>query len=102
VVALLASLLAIGPIIWLLLTSFKVSAEVYTVTLTLFPKRWVLENYLALARNADYVAYGRNSVIISFAGTVVTVAISALAAFAFSRYRFRDETPCSWLCSSRG
>ena len=90
-VALLASLTAVGPIAWLLLTSFKLSAEVYTATPTLFPKRWVLENYLALVRNTNYVAYGRNSIVITFAGTILTVAVSALAAFAFSRYRFRGR-----------
>jgi len=88
-ITLLACLIAVGPMIWLLLTSFKVTAEVYTATPTLLPKRWVLENYRSLVRNAGYLAYSRNSIVIGFFGTILTVSVAALASFAFSRYRFK-------------
>ncbi len=88
-VTVLACAIAVGPILWTLLTSFKATAEVYTATPTVFPRRWVVENYHSLVRNADYLAYGRNSIVISVFGTVFTVSIAALASFAFSRYKFK-------------
>lgn len=90
-VALVACLIAVGPMIWLQLTSFKASSEVYTATPTLFPKVWTLDNYRVLLRNEGYLAYGRNSVVISIFGTILTVSVAALGSFAFSRYRFKGR-----------
>jgi ABC-type glycerol-3-phosphate transport system permease component len=90
-VALIACLIAVGPMAWLLLTSFKASGEVYTATPTLLPRVWTVENYQSLARNSAYLAYGRNSIVISVFATMLTVSVSALGSFAFSRYRFKGR-----------
>ena len=76
------------PLVWTLLTSFKYNVD---VTLGWIPPRWTTDNYTGVFRAFSFLRYYANSLIIATAVTVVQVATSALAAYAFARLQFRGR-----------
>ncbi|WP_127818763.1 carbohydrate ABC transporter permease [Microbacterium sp. CPCC 204701] len=88
VIAVLA--LILFPGIWLLLSSFKPSAQIVGNT-ELLPQTWTIENYVKALDPIGGVqsfVFFLNSLILSI-GTVIGVCVSAsLTAYAFARVRF--------------
>ncbi len=76
------------PLVWTLLTSFKYNVD---VTLGWIPPRWTTDNYSGVFRAFSFLRYYANSLVIATAVTVVQVATSALAAYAFARLQFRGR-----------
>jgi ABC-type glycerol-3-phosphate transport system permease component len=88
-VVLLALILwTLGPLYWMVTTSFKTNREVYGTTATLWPRRPTLANYGVLFTKTPFPVYVRNSVLIALATTFLTVLTSALGAYALVRFRF--------------
>ena len=76
------------PLVWTLLTSFKYNVD---VTLGWIPPRWTTDNYTGVFRAFSFLRYYANSLVIATAVTVVQVATSVLAAYAFARLQFRGR-----------
>ena len=76
------------PLVWTLLTSFKYNVD---VTLGWIPPRWTTDNYVGVFHAFSFLRYYANSLVIATAVTVVQVATSALAAYAFARLQFRGR-----------
>ena len=76
------------PLVWTLLTSFKYNVD---VTLGWIPPRWTTDNYTGVFSAFSFLRYYANSLLIATAVTVVQVATSALAAYAFARLQFRGR-----------
>jgi len=76
------------PLVWTLLTSFKYNVD---VTLGWIPPRWTTDNYSGVFRAFSFLRYYANSLVIATTVTVVQVATSALAAYAFARLQFRGR-----------
>ena len=76
------------PLVWTLLTSFKYNVD---VTLGWIPPRWTTDNYTGVFSAFSFLRYYANSLFIATAVTVVQVATSALAAYAFARLQFRGR-----------
>ncbi len=83
----LISLSCIFPLLWMVGSSLKTQATVFS-DMSLFPKEMHWENYLAAWSQGGFQKYLLNSFFYTF--TVVTgiVIISSLAAYAFSRLKF--------------
>ena len=78
----------LAPIVWVFSTSFKTKAEANRFPPTIIPEKPTLENYVFLMNNSQMVRSFFNSLIVVIPATILCVAVSALAAFAFSRYSF--------------
>ena len=83
---------SIYPMIWLALSSFKTSSEMFGATWAL-PQRWRWENYLA-AWDYGVSQYLVSSVIVTVISTVIIVALAAAAAYALVALRIRGR---KWL-----
>jgi multiple sugar transport system permease protein len=87
------AVLSIGPLLWMLLTSFKVDDDIVTRTMVYFPTRFTLDNYIKLWNQSGYPVLVINSLVT----TVMTVAIclftGTIASYAFSRFSFPGRTP---------
>jgi multiple sugar transport system permease protein len=87
------AVLSIGPLLWMLLTSFKVDDDIVTRTMVYFPTRFTLDNYIKLWNQSGYPVLVVNSLVT----TVMTVAIclftGTIASYAFSRFHFPGRTP---------
>lgn len=83
------AVLSVGPLLWMLLTSFKVEDDIITRTMVYFPTRFTLDWYTKLWNQSGYPVLVINSLVT----TVMTVAIclftGTIASYAFSRFNFR-------------
>jgi len=51
-----------------------------------------LDNYLEGMQSFNFASYFRNSVIVTFFATILTLLVNSMAAFALSKYQFRGRT----------
>lgn len=79
------------PFIWVVLTSVKTDAEIFSDTLRIIPQSVSLDNYSVLFQDTNFGTYIRNSIITCVSATFVSVIIALVAAYGFSRYRFRGR-----------
>ena len=75
------------PLVVVVSASFKYGAEIFTDP-GFLPADPGLENYTALFARAEFITWFRNSAIVSTVGTLVTLAITSLSAYAFARIDF--------------
>lgn len=81
----------IFPFVWVLNNSFKPSREVVNSTFSL-PKEFTLDNYTnAFSKQNILVSY-KNSFVISGSVTLAVMLLSAMMAFALTRYSFKGKT----------
>lgn len=90
-----ASIIAVFPVLWLVLTSFKHAADIHTPNLQILPPDWTTENYehVLTANEGEFLKWFANSMVIALFTTIVGVFLAATAAYAFSRYRFPGYRP---------
>jgi ABC-type glycerol-3-phosphate transport system permease component len=81
------------PILWLLLTSFKPSSEIYTKPPQLFASRITVEHFNFVVTDPRMQWYFVNSVFISLSTTLAALFFGMLAGYGFSRFRFRFRRP---------
>ncbi len=79
-----------SPLVWLLISSFKTNLELQTAPFAL-PAVWQFENYLNAMRISSLPRLFLNSVIVSTFSTALAMLITSMAAFAFSREKFRFQ-----------
>ena len=78
------------PIIYAVLISFMEPSQVLAGGVNLIPKKWTLENYKTALTSAPLMRFMLNSLILALGASVVRLAVSSLAAFAFAFLDF----PC--------
>ena len=89
---LVVAVLWLAPLVWALLTSLKQEADTTTVPLEVIPERgFTLQAYASVLANGNLVTWFVNSTVVALVVTVLTVALSAAAAYGFSRTRFRGR-----------
>ncbi|CDZ24960.1 hypothetical protein CCDG5_1862 [[Clostridium] cellulosi] len=77
------------PFYWTLITSIKTPKEIFQ--LTYWPHSVSFSNYIKLFTQSDYLICLRNSFLVAACTTLVTLCTTLLAAYAFSRYRFKGK-----------
>lgn len=80
---------AILPLFWVFISSIKPDTETYAFEQTVFPRHPTLDNYITLFRVTRFSLWMRNSAILSTATTLAVIGLSAMAAYAMSRFRYR-------------
>jgi len=90
VLVILAVLLSIAPIVYIVITSFKEPELTFAI-----PPVWnftpTLKNYEEVLSSTDFGKYFMNSVVVALATTGIALALGTLAAYGFSRFRFRGH-----------
>ncbi|TDD24911.1 carbohydrate ABC transporter permease [Nonomuraea diastatica] len=78
------------PVVYAVLGGFKQNSELSANPFGL-PETWATGNYTEVLASGSFWLQLWNSTFIAVATTVVTVALSALAAFVFARFAFRGR-----------
>ena len=81
----------LAPIIWQVLTSFKVNADISAIPNVYIPKRITFEHYLSLFQRRPFGLYILNSAFVSITSTLLCLAVGAPAAYALARLRLWGE-----------
>ncbi len=79
---------AIGPYLWMVLTSLKNDADIAAFPVRYLPTTTTFEHYAALLARTSFSGNLLNSLIIAIGAVVLGLTVSIPAAYAFSRFRF--------------
>lgn len=85
----IAALLVSFPLIWMIISSFKTSEELWRVTPTLLPASPSLEGYRHIFTQLPFGRYFLNSAIVAAATTAIAVVTSAIAGYVFAKFEFK-------------
>jgi multiple sugar transport system permease protein len=80
------------PPAYMLITSLKTSAEISAATNPWWVYHPTLGNYIELLSSSQYLAFFRNSALVSVIVVTITMLIAVPAAFALSRMKFWGST----------
>ncbi|MFC4492974.1 sugar ABC transporter permease [Streptomyces ovatisporus] len=89
-----ASLVALFPPLWLLVTSFKPKSESFSTALV---KNFTVDNYEHVVADTYFLTWFGNSLLVVVGTTVVGVFIAATTGYAISRFRFPGMRPLMWV-----
>lgn len=79
--------LALLPLTWMLLASFKNDAEVYAVPLKFFPTKWMVSNY----QRVITIEFGKSFITtleVTLPAVALSLAINTMAGYVFARLDF--------------
>ncbi|MFB9330505.1 carbohydrate ABC transporter permease [Paenibacillus aurantiacus] len=85
------ALLMVYPVIWLLMSSFKPSEQIFQTAGSLIPTDWIWTNYSQGWEGIGGHGFGtfiKNSLVLVVLATIGAVLSSALVAFGFARLKF--------------
>lgn len=96
VIMLVIGILFLLPFLWMIVTSFKIETDVFTYPIQWIPKHWhAIENYKKVwFGDYPFYRYYWNSIKVSVVTTFISCAVSALAAYGFSKVQFKAS---KWL-----
>lgn len=77
----------LAPVLWQLLTSFKVNEDISAIPTIYFPTRFTFNHYIELFTRRPFARYIFNSALVSITSTFLSLAIGAPAAYALARLR---------------
>src|SRR5687768_7543684 len=80
-----------GPLIWVLLASFKDNTEIFLEKPFALPKSFSLDTYFAAWNEANVGQYFINSVFVVLIATAGTMLFGSMAAYVLARYKFRGN-----------
>ena len=89
--ALLLALFFLIPVIWVVISSFKASSELFVFPPTLFPKEPTTQNYQNALTTGNFALYTQNSLFVAVMSTLIALFTNSLAAFALAKYRFKGR-----------
>lgn len=91
IIMLIISIMFLLPFVWMLSTSFKIETDVFKFPIQWIPERWNgFNNYKEVwfGDNPFYIYYW-NTIKVTVCTTAISVTVSALAAYGFSKVNFR-------------
>lgn len=74
------------PALWIIMSSFSAGDSFFLSSL--FPKKFSFEHYVELFQETDFVLWVSNSLKMCLIVALIQLALTSLAAYAFSRLRF--------------
>lgn len=77
------------PLLWMVLSSFKMPGDLYAFPPHWLPPQWTLRNYRDLFVQTSFSTYFVNSMIVAGGATLASLLIGGLGAYSLSRFRFR-------------
>ena len=90
-VGLLVALVALFPVYWMLLTSFRRGVDIKSTTPSFLPFPGTLANYRKVFERDYFWTALRNSLIVTGITVMAALVIAFLAAVALARFRFRGR-----------
>jgi multiple sugar transport system permease protein len=87
----------VSPFVWMVSISFKPETEIFAREVALLPQEPTLANYEAVFKAAPYLRFFLNSLLVAVITTIGSTVVSTLAAYAFSRFRFRGRDAIAFL-----
>ena len=84
----LFSFLVIFPVLYIILGSFKENQELLLGGSNVLPTKWITQNYVDAWNQANFAVYTKNSLILSVGVMLISLFVSSMAGYVFSRKTF--------------
>ncbi|MBP3488929.1 MAG: ABC transporter permease subunit [Roseburia sp.] len=84
--------LSLVPILYALQLSFSGSGGALSSGLSILPQDFTLDNYRRIITEKPFLRWFSNSAVLAALTMVIAIGFAVVAAYAFSRYRFRGRT----------
>jgi multiple sugar transport system permease protein len=81
-------LLIAFPLLWMLITSVKPAAELFSAPPTLLPGTITFEHYARVLQDTPFLQYFANSMILATSTTLVVIVIAVLGAYSLVRFAY--------------
>ncbi len=81
----------IFPMLWLVLTSFKVNKDIIKWPPSFWPEEFTLENYITVWDRIPLATYIKNTVIFAGVVSVCSAMLDSLAGYGFARLNFKGR-----------
>jgi len=94
------AVLMVFPFLWMVSSSLKSQEELFRLPPVLLPSSWQLGNYVEAWQAARLSRYFANSVLVAVTGSLLTLTVCSMAAYAFSKLSFRSRDTLFWLIIS--
>jgi arabinogalactan oligomer/maltooligosaccharide transport system permease protein len=91
----LASIYALFPVVWVLLSSFKPAWAIQSGEIRLFQDP-TLHNYVHVLEDTNFTRWFLNSVVVAAFTMVIGITMSATAGYALSRFNFPGKRGLMW------
>jgi arabinogalactan oligomer/maltooligosaccharide transport system permease protein len=88
VILTIAFIIDVYPLLDIVKIALRPYSSLFTSDLSLIPKNATLENFRFVLFDRPFMTWLRNSLIVSLSASVIGVAVSITAAYAFSRFKF--------------
>ncbi|MGW5362656.1 carbohydrate ABC transporter permease [Actinopolymorpha pittospori] len=82
----------VAPYAFMAVSAFKPQGEIFATPLRFFPRQFTFESFSALFSLLPYARWYFNTLLVAVLGTALTLTISSMAGFAFSKYEFRYKS----------
>lgn len=91
----LLALVCIIPLYWMVRSSFMKNTEIYMMNpFVIWPKEMLWSNYVDVIKAANFGKYAINTIIVVGGCMVGTLLTAAMAAYAFSRVKWKGRNIC--------
>ena len=83
------SVIMMYPMAWMLVTSFKINADIHKNKAKFFPAEWTVEGYRSAFEKAPIGDWLVNSIVITAVITFAVILTSTLIGYVFAKYEFK-------------
>ena len=90
-VLIIGSIIMIFPFVWMILTSSKTVPESNMIPPTIFPARWMLDNFKDVVTNLPFVNLYINTALMVLFRVIYAVVFSSMAGYAFAKLNFKGK-----------
>ncbi|MCI9588368.1 MAG: carbohydrate ABC transporter permease [Oscillospiraceae bacterium] len=90
-VLIIGSIIMIFPFVWMILTSSKTVPESNMIPPTIFPARWMLDNFKDVVTNLPFVNLYINTALMVLFRVICAVVFSSMAGYAFAKLNFKGK-----------
>ena len=83
------AIIFISPFLVMVLTSLKTNSDAFTIPVTLFPRRWVTENYPAALAAIPYFKYMGNTAFITVCSICGQMLVTPMVAYSLAKINWK-------------
>src|SRR5262245_10787363 len=88
---LVGAVITVWPFIWMALSSFKTTTEVFRYPPVLLPDSWDPTNFARLFSEIPFPRWYLNSLLVTTTQTLAVLFFCSLAGFGFGKYEFKGK-----------
>ena len=85
------------PLSWIVLSSFKVEADQFSIPPKWFPEKLTLQNYQTFFHNSELLNSFFNSVMTTLFSTLIALILGVPAAYALARFNWKNSNTIAFV-----